>query len=145
MLFENTNTYNFEGAFHGLRNPMNSWDRSDSCFGITDIYNTDHLTDVCDAWIELENEGRRERGAEEYSHDMENYNEYYRVLDKYENWLIENGVLSHNDNYDGLYNVAFLGPNDLHLAQRLILAGNEHAKFMRQIFVSVDITAPLLW
>ena len=26
-----------------------------------------------------------------------------------------------------------------------MLAGNEHAKFMRQIFVSVDITAPLYW
>ena len=145
MLFEHTNTYNFEGAFYGMRNPMNSWDRGDSSFGIMDIYNTDFLTDVCDAWIEFENEGRIERGAEPYSHDMENYDEYYRVLDKYENWLIENGVLSHNDNYDGLYNVAFLGPNDLHLAQRLILAGNEHAKFTRQIFVSVDITAPLYW
>ena len=145
MKFELTNVYNFEGAFHGLRNPMNSWDRSDSCFGITDIYNTDQLTDVCDAWIELENEGRRERGAEEYSHNMENYNEYYNVLDKYENWLTDNGVLSSNDNYDGFYNIAFLGPNDLNLAQRLILAGDEHAKFMRQIFVSVDITAPLYW
>lgn len=145
MLFEHTNTYNFEGAFYGMRNPMNSWDRSDSCFGITDIYNTDFLTDVCDAWIEFENEGRTERGMEPYSHNMENYDEYYKVLDKYENWLVENGVLSHNDNYDGLYNVAFLGPNDIHLAQRLILAGNEHAKFTRQIFVSVDITAPLYW
>lgn len=31
------------------------------------------------------------------------------------------------------------------LAQTLIKAGNEHRKFMRQIFVSVDITAPLYW
>lgn len=145
MLFEHTNTYNFEGAFYGMRNPMNSWDRGDSCFGITDIYNTDFLTDVCDAWIEFENEGRTKRGMEPYSHNMENYDEYYTVLDKYENWLIENGVLSHNDNYDGLYNVAFLGPNDFRLAQRLVLAGNEQAKFTRQIFVSVDITAPLYW
>lgn len=38
-----------------------------------------------------------------------------------------------------------LGENDLGLAQRLIRAGNEHRKFMRQIFVSVDITAPLYW
>lgn len=36
-----------------------------------------------------------------------------------------------------------LGPKDKKLAQRLICAGNEHRKFMRQIFVSVDITAPL--
>ena len=38
-----------------------------------------------------------------------------------------------------------IGPNDLQLAQRLINAGSEHRKFMRQIFVSVDITAPLYW
>ena len=31
------------------------------------------------------------------------------------------------------------------LAQKLILSGPEHAKFTRQIFVSVDITAPLYW
>ena len=38
-----------------------------------------------------------------------------------------------------------IGPNDLGLCQRLILAGSEHRKFMRQIMVSVDITAPLYW
>lgn len=38
-----------------------------------------------------------------------------------------------------------IGPNDLQLAQALIKAGSEHRKFMRQIFVSVDITAPLYW
>lgn len=38
-----------------------------------------------------------------------------------------------------------LGDNDLHLMQKLIRAGSEHRKFMRQIFVSVDITAPLYW
>ena len=38
-----------------------------------------------------------------------------------------------------------IGPNDLNLAQRLISAGSEHRKFMRQIFVSMDITAPLYW
>jgi hypothetical protein len=31
------------------------------------------------------------------------------------------------------------------LAKTLIRAGSEHRKFMRQIFVSVDITAPLYW
>ena len=41
--------------------------------------------------------------------------------------------------------VAFIGPKDLELAQRLIKAGPEHRKFMRQIIVSVDITAPLYW
>ncbi len=38
-----------------------------------------------------------------------------------------------------------IGENDLRLAGRLILSGSEHRKFMRQIFVSVDITAPLYW
>lgn len=35
-----------------------------------------------------------------------------------------------------------VGENDLGLMQRLIKSGSEHRKFMRQIFVSVDITAP---
>lgn len=38
-----------------------------------------------------------------------------------------------------------IGENDLSLAIRLIRSGNEHRKFMRQIFVSVDITGPLYW
>ena len=38
-----------------------------------------------------------------------------------------------------------LGPNDLDLANRLAKAGPDHRKFIRQIFVSVDITAPLYW
>lgn len=38
-----------------------------------------------------------------------------------------------------------IGPKDLELAQKLIRGGSEHRKFMRQIFVTVDITAPLYW
>ena len=38
-----------------------------------------------------------------------------------------------------------LGPNDLDLALRLCAAGSDHRKFIRQIFVSMDITAPLYW
>lgn len=76
MKFENTEVFNFEGALRGMRNPMNSWDRSDS------------------------------------------YQGRYRYI---------------------------IGENDLKLAQTLIKAGSEHRKFMRQIFVSVDITAPLYW
>ena len=37
----------------------------------------------------------------------------------------------------------YIGPNDMKLAQTLIKGGPEHRKFLRQIFVSVDITAPL--
>lgn len=38
-----------------------------------------------------------------------------------------------------------IGDNDLQLAIKLIKAGSEHRKFLRQIFVSVDITAPRYW
>ena len=38
-----------------------------------------------------------------------------------------------------------LGENDLGLAMRLRKAGSDHRKYMRQIFVSVEITAPLYW
>ena len=38
-----------------------------------------------------------------------------------------------------------LGPNDLDLARRLARAGSDHRKYLRQIMVSVDITAPLYW
>lgn len=38
-----------------------------------------------------------------------------------------------------------LGPNDLDLAKRLCAAGSEHRKWMRQVFVSMDITAPMYW
>ena len=38
-----------------------------------------------------------------------------------------------------------LGDNDLDLARRLARAGSDHRKYLRQIFVSVDITAPLYW
>ena len=77
MKFENTEVWGFEHALRGLRNPKNSWNKSDS---------------------------------------------YY----------------DDNNNF-------VIGENDMKLAQTLIKAGNEHRKFMRQIFVSVDITAPLYW
>ncbi len=38
-----------------------------------------------------------------------------------------------------------LGPNDLSLAKRLAHAGSDHRKYLRQVFVSIDITAPLYW
>lgn len=38
-----------------------------------------------------------------------------------------------------------LGPNDLDLAVRLAKAGSDHRKYLRMVFVSVDITAPLYW
>jgi hypothetical protein len=49
-----------------------------------------------------------------------------------------------DSHYDGEGNY-ILGENDLGLATRLARAGSDHRKFLRQIFVSVDITAPLYW
>ena len=43
---------------------------------------------------------------------------------------------------DGNY---VLGENDIGLGMRLCRAGSDHRKFIRQIFVSVDILAPLYW
>ena len=81
MKFENTEVFNFEGALRGMRNPLESYAKSDSAYMLL---------------------------ADNTSH--------YKI-----------------------------GKADMDLAQRLVLAGDEHAKFMRQIFVSVDITAPIFW
>lgn len=96
MKFENGKAFNFINAFVGMRNPMNSWDKSDS------------------GWIE---------------DTYENECKYGTALDVD---IIDCKFLS-------------LGPKDIELAQKLIKAGSEHRKFMRQIFVSIDITAPLYW
>ncbi len=47
---------------------------------------------------------------------------------------------SFNDNGDFVF-----GENDLNLAKRLCKAGTDHRKFVRMIFVSVDVTAPMYW
>lgn len=95
MKFDKTEVFNLKGALRGMRNPLESWDKSDS-------YNCDD-TD-CDNC--------------KYNFEDDCYDRHPYVI----------------------------GDNDLKLAQKLILAGSEHAKFTRQIFVSVDITAPLyLW
>lgn len=86
---ENVDVWGFEHAIRGMRNPMNSWDKSDSVF-------------------------------EDYVPDYE---------------------------MDTAVTVPCLkiGKNDLDLMQRLYKAGTEHRKYLRQIFVSMDITAPLYW
>ena len=47
--------------------------------------------------------------------------------------------------FNGKIENTVIGKNDLELMQKLIKAGSEHRKFLRQIFVAVDITAPLFW
>ena len=46
---------------------------------------------------------------------------------------------------DGMGNAFVVGENDLDLMKRLFIGGSEHRKYLRQIFVSMDITAPLYW
>ena len=56
--------------------------------------------------------------------------------------------LSSWDRSDSYYDESgayVLGENDLSLAARLCASGSDHRKFIRQIFVSMDITAPLYW
>ena len=54
----------------------------------------------------------------------------------------EHHVLRYEDNNAICFEI---GPKDMKLAKALIHGGPEHRKFLRQIFVSVDITAPLYW
>ena len=131
MKFENTAVTNFEGAFRGLRNPLKSWDKSDSVFGIT---STDSMLDFDMASLYCEKNGIS-------IHELDDYNKYQ---DDRAEWLRQNGILkwSKNGNY---FEYAYIGPNDLDLAHRMIKAGVSDSKFLRQIFVSVDITAPLYW
>lgn len=53
-------------------------------------------------------------------------------------WARSDSYYDENGNY-------VLGENDLSLAVRLCKSGSDHRKFVRQIFVSVDINAPLYW
>ena len=97
MKFENIRVYNFENALRGMRNPLASWKKIDSEFGVRP-----------------------------------------RVE------VPEGAVITH-EYENGLCEYAKIGPNDMVLAKRLIAGGSEHRKFLRQIFVTVDITAPLYY
>lgn len=60
-----------------------------------------------------------------------------------DSWHLSDSRYIHDDNYDKPFYE--IGKNDLNLAQRMIKGGSTHSKYMRQIFVSVDITAPRYW
>lgn len=97
---EETVVYGWESAIRGMRNPMNSWDKSDS--GRCNILNV--ITD--------ENASYRCAGCK---------NEY----------VSEECIV--------------IGENDLALMKKLSKAGSDHAKFLRMINVTTDITAPRYW
>lgn len=121
MKFENIKVFNFEGAFRGMRNPKESWGRSDSSF-----YSSIHIDEVIKAWENNEKARIKLKDNETY-----------------EDWLYRNG--SHLRNNSPLDTSVYLGPDDMRLAQTLIRAGSVHRKFMREIMVSIDITAPLFF
>ena len=132
MKFKNTYVSNFEGAFRGLRNPLESWERSDSVFGIDSEAYFDKDWEIAAAYI---------NANEKYDYEEE-YDKYYNAQEKYADWLIKNGILK---NQNDCIEYALIGPKDLDLAHRMIKAGTSDSKFLRQINVSVDITAPLYW
>ncbi len=121
MKFENVRVYNFEGALRGMRNPKESWHLSDSQFGF----------EYLDAVNILINDTAADYIAAGDCNEFEVYNYFYK-----------NSII-HID--CDLCEYACIGPKDMKLAQTLIKAGSEHRKFMREIMVSVDITAPLYW
>lgn len=102
---ENINVYNIDNAIKGMRNPLQSWNKSDSKF-IDCIADEDFDCNSC-PYLDVD--------------DMCTSPEYSPYL------------------------TFIIGPKDMELAMKLIKAGPEHRKFLRQIFVSMDITAPLYW
>lgn len=104
---ENTEVFGWEAAIRGMRNPMNSWDKSDSDFSCSECVAGD---DSC---------------------------YYYGDVNH-----LEDDIYDHNwCNHTKLY----IGNADLKLMQNLAKAGSDHAKYLRMINVTVDITAPLFW
>lgn len=129
MKFDNVRVFNFEGALRGMRNPKNSWHLSDSAFGIAEWDNAyTYAKETAYAWayhVEPDDEVTRELIAHDYLE-----------------WLEKNHRLHIDEDY---VEFACIGPKDMRLAKALISGGSEHRKFLRQIMVTVDITAPLYW
>ena len=132
MKFENVHVMNFQGAFKGLRNPLESWNKSDSFFGISNEQD-DHDFEIASLYCEA--------NGIHFEDDII----YDNAQSEYAEWLRKNGILRTSFTHDYFIECAYIGPKDLNLAQRMIKAGTSDRKFLRQIFVSVDITAPLYW
>lgn len=138
MKFEKTRVMNFENALRGMRNPKNSWGLSDSYFGFSSDKSAYwNLVRIADKWlnslgISLDETNRRE--------------DYKKYQPKIIEILREEGNLTPIPLAKGVCEVAYIGPSDMRLISTLAGAGSpEHRKFLRQIFISVDITAPMYW
>lgn len=115
---ENVEVVGWEHAIRGMRNPMNSWDKSDSgyCGG------NEHI-----GCLHCSIAGSKKHNQEMISIDAR---ELYGVKP------------CGKKEFDGSF---CIGHNDLDLMHRLRNAGTDHRKFMRMIVVYDDITAPLYW
>ena len=131
---------NFENAIRGMRNPLESWKQSDSRYGLGDCddeYCASRLFDSTDAWMEYLGFGFLEDIESEIDRKQ-----WLKTEKEIGEWLWDNSLLDKDGPYEHRF---YFGPKDLKLAQSLVRAGTDEAKFMRQIFISVDITAPLYW
>ena len=138
MKFENTQVFNFEGALRGMRNPLNSWAKSDSEFGIwCEHENDETIYKVSNKWAEYELQNTIFTAEGDYD------KEFDRIASERYDWLWQQGTALIG--IDHHYTLDLIGPNDMDLCRRLINGDPSHRKFLRQIFVSVDITAPLYW
>ena len=138
--YDNLSVSNMSNAIRGMRNPLKSWNQLDSRYGLGDYddeYSATRLFDTTDAWMFYLGYG--------YLEDMESEvdrKQWLSAEKEIEKWLWNNSLLDKNGPYEDRF---YFGPKDLKLAQSLIRAGTDESKFMRQIIVSVDITAPLYW
>lgn len=132
MKFNNIKVMNFENAIRGLRNPLESWSKSDSKFGLENLEYFDQNEKIAELYANKQ--------GFDFTKDYDNWSD---IINPISVWLNNNGILNINDN--DIIEYALIGPNDLDLAQRMIKAGDSDSKFMRQILVSIDITAPLYW
>lgn len=116
----NIKIFNFEAAIRGMRQPFKNTQKSDSMFGlVSEDYFWDNLCDWISDNFSITSDG-----------EYEPVHEFY----------CDNGIINEDED---AFEYAFIGPNDLELAQRLTKAGSPHNKFLRQILVSFDINAPL--
>ena len=138
--FDNQSVSNISNAIRGMRNPLESWEQSDSRYGLGDCddeYSIARLFDTSDAWMEYLGYGKLEDTELEVDK-----NQWIKAEKDIEKWLWDSSLLEMDGPYEDRF---YFGPKDLKLAQNLVRAGTDESKFMRQIFISVDITAPLYW
>lgn len=136
--FDNQCVSNFENAIRGMRNPLESWNQSDSRYGLGDCddeYCASRLFDSTDAWMEYLGYGFLEDIESEVDRKQ-----WLKAEKEIGEWLWDSSLLDKDGPYEHRF---YFGPKDLKLAQSLVRAGTDEAKFMRQIFISVDITAPI--